>query len=88
VGLIQFAIEKEGIPTISITHLADLTKKIRVSRSLHLRFPLGRSFGRADDQQMQRQILLDAIHYLREINVSETMIKLPYKWKGKKGNES
>jgi D-proline reductase (dithiol) PrdB len=83
VGLIQFAIEKEGIPTISITHLAELTEKIRVPRSLHLRFPLGRSFGRAGEQHMQRQILLDSIHYLREIGVPETMIKLPYKWKGR-----
>jgi D-proline reductase (dithiol) PrdB len=88
VGLIQFAIEKAGIPTISITHLAELTEKVRVPRSLHLRFPLGRSFGRAGEQQMQRQILLDAIHYLKEIDVSETMIKLPYKWKGKNRNES
>jgi D-proline reductase (dithiol) PrdB len=83
VGLIQYAIEKEGIPTISITHLAELTKKVRVPRSLHLRFPLGRSFGKAGEQDMQRQILLNAIHYLSEIDIPETMIKLPYKWRGK-----
>ncbi len=82
-GLIQYAIEKAGIPTISISHLVDLTQKVRVPRSLHIRFPLGRSFGRAGELDMQRQILLDAMHYLREINSPETMIKLPYKWKGK-----
>lgn len=82
-GLIQFAIEKAGIPTISITHLAELTKKVRVPRSLHVRFPLGRSFGRAGEHYMQYQILQDSIHYLSEINVPETLIKLPYKWKGK-----
>lgn len=82
-GLIQFAIEKAGIPTISITHLAELTKKVRVPRSLHVRFPLGRSFGRAGEHSMQYQILQDSIHYLSEINVPETLIKLPYKWKGK-----
>lgn len=82
-GLIQFAIEKAGIPTISITHLAELTKKVRVPRSLHVRFPLGRSFGRAGEYSMQYQILQDSIHYLSEINVPETLIKLPYKWKGK-----
>ena len=82
-GLIQYAIEKAGIPTISISHLADLTLKVRVPRSLHLRFPLGRSFGRAGELEIQRQILLDAIRYIKEIDVPETMIKLPYKWKGK-----
>lgn len=82
-GLIQYAIEKAGISTISITHLAELTSKVRVPRSLHLRFPLGRSFGRAGEVEMQKQILLDSIHYLKEIEKPETMIKLPYKWKGK-----
>lgn len=83
-GLIQYAIEKAGIPTISISHLAELTLKVRVPRSLHLRFPLGRSFGKAGEIDVQRQILLDAIRYLKEIEVPETMVKLPYKWKGKK----
>lgn len=82
-GLIQYAIEKAGIPTISISHLPELTNKVRVPRSLHLRFPLGRSFGRAGEVDIQRQIILDAIRYLKEIDVPETMIKLPYKWKGK-----
>jgi hypothetical protein len=84
VGLIQYAIEKAGIPTISITHLAELTEKVRVPRSLYLRFPLGRSFGRAGEIELQKQILLDCIHYLTEIKEPETMIKLPYKWKGKR----
>ena len=85
-GLIQYAIEKAGIPTISISHLAHLTKKVRVSRALHLKFPLGRSFGKAGEVEMQRQILLDSLHYLKEITKPETIIKLPYKWKGKYKN--
>jgi D-proline reductase (dithiol) PrdB len=84
VGLIQYEIEKAGIPTISISHLRDLTEKVRVPRAMHLRFPLGRSFGKANETELQKQILLDAIHYLKEINVPETIIKLPYKWKGSK----
>jgi D-proline reductase (dithiol) PrdB len=84
VGLIQNAIEKQGIPTISISHLVDLTEKVRVPRALHLRFPLGRSFGRAGEKELQRQILLDCIRYLSEINEPETIVKLPYKWKGRR----
>ena len=84
-GLIQYGIEKAGIPAISITHLAHLTKKVRVSRALQTKFPLGRSFGKAGEVDMQRQVLLDCLHYLKEIKESETIIKLPYKWKGKFG---
>jgi D-proline reductase (dithiol) PrdB len=85
VGLIQYAIEEAGIPTISISHLRDLTEKVRVPRALSLRFPLGRSYGRAQERELQKQILLDAIRYLGEITEPETIIKLPYKWKGSKG---
>jgi D-proline reductase (dithiol) PrdB len=84
VGLIQYAIEKAGIPTISISHLRDLTEKVRVPRALHLRFPLGRSFGKAGEVEFQKQILTDAIRFLGEIKEPETIEKLPYKWKGSK----
>lgn len=81
-GLIQFEIEKVGISTISISHLRDLTEKVRVPRALHLRFPLGRSFGRAGEVELQKQILMDAIRFLGAMTEPETIIKLPYKWKG------
>lgn len=84
-GLIQYGIEKAGIPTISITHLGNITKKVRVSRALQTKFPLGRSYGKAGEVEMQRQILLDCLYYLTEIKEPETIIKLPYKWKGKYG---
>lgn len=82
-GLIQYGIEKAGIPTISISHLIDLTKKVRVPRALYLRFPLGRSFGRAFEIEVQKQILRDCFYYLSNIHEAETIIKLPYKWKGR-----
>lgn len=81
-GLIQYGVERAGIPTISITHLVELTRKVRVPRALHLQFPLGRSFGRAGDQVTQRLILLDALHYLRAMEKPEMIIKLPYRWRG------
>lgn len=80
-GLIQYAIENEGIPTISISHLVNLTKKIRVPRALHLSLPLGRSFGVANNHSLQRKIILDMLHYLEEFDQPETIVKLPYRWK-------
>lgn len=82
--MIQYYVEKEGIPTISISHLPNLTEKIRVPRALQIRFPLGRSFGQAYENELQKEILLQLIHYLSLINEPETIVKLPYKWKRKK----
>ena len=82
-GLIQYGIEKAGIPAISITHLAHLTRKVRVSRALQTKFPLGRSFGKAGEVDMQSRVLRDCLHYLKEIKESEMIVKLPYKWEAK-----
>jgi D-proline reductase (dithiol) PrdB len=82
--LIQYAIEKEGIPTLSITHLPELTQKVRVPRALHLKYPLGRSFGRAGERDIQRQILQDCLYYLEHIKEPETIEVLPYRWKGRR----
>ncbi|MBM4762968.1 hypothetical protein GNT69_11870 [Bacillus sp. B15-48] len=81
--MIQYAIEKAGISTISISHLGHLTKKVRVPRALQIKFPLGRSFGKAGEIEMQRKILVDCLYYLKEMTEPETMVKLPYKWKGR-----
>jgi len=82
--LIQYYVEKAGIPTISISHLLNLTEKVRVPRALFIRFPLGRSYGQAFETELQKEILLQLINHLNEINIPETIIKLPYKWKRKK----
>lgn len=80
-GLIQYGIEQAGISTISISHLHELTEKIRLPRALHLRFPLGRSFGKAGEHELQKQILKDCLHYIKEMETPETIVKLPYKWR-------
>ena len=63
-GLIQYGIEKVGIPAISITHLAHLTRKVRVSRALQTKFPLGRSFGKAGEVDMQRHSIIRLLNAL------------------------
>jgi hypothetical protein len=81
VGLIQKAVEKTGIGTISITHLPDLSKKVSVPRALHLRFPLGRSFGAAGRKDLQRKIVVDMLEGISSINEEEPIVTLPYRWK-------
>lgn len=80
-GLIQKEVEKANIATISITHLPDLTEKVNAPRALHLRFPLGRSFGAAGRKDLQRKIVMDMLTKLNEFNEAEKIIKLPYRWR-------
>jgi len=80
VGLIQRAIEEKGIRTASITHLPNVTEKVRPPRSLFLRFPLGRSFGQAGASELQKNILWDAIQFATT-GEPESIVELPYRWK-------
>nr|WP_240377589.1 hypothetical protein [Bacillus piscicola] len=80
-GLIQQEVEKAGIATISITHLLDLTKKVGVPRALHLRFPLGRSFGDAHRKDLQKQIVTDLLEAIQTIREPRTVRELPYRWR-------
>lgn len=80
-GLIQKAVEKVGIATVSISHLPDLSKKVAVPRALHLRFPLGRSFGAAGRRDLQQKIVIDMLKSINLITGEENIVTLPYRWK-------
>lgn len=64
VGLIQSVIEKQGIPTTSISLLRKVTEKVKPPRSLFVDLPLGYPLGRPHDPAMQREILLAVLHLL------------------------
>ncbi len=64
VGLIQSVIEKQGIPTSSISLLREVTRKVHPPRSLFVDLPLGYPLGRPHDAEMQREILVATLRLL------------------------
>ena len=82
VGLIQREVEKAGIRTAAVAHLPRSAKKGRPPRVMHLAFPMGRAFGRANDKEMQKDILLDLLNFAIE-GGREEFKTLPYEWKEK-----
>ena len=60
-GLVQRAIEAAGIPTVSVTMLPDLTRKVGVPRAVRVSFPLGHPFGFPGQAFLQRRILSEMI---------------------------
>lgn len=79
--MIQKAVEKAGIATVSISHIPELSKKTGVPRALHLRFPLGRSFGPAGRVDLQKKIVLDMLNSLNSITEENNLVQLSYRWK-------
>lgn len=65
VGLIASVIEKTGIPTVGISLLQMVTKKVRPPRSLYVPFPFGYPLGKPNDPKLQHQIVRGALDLLQ-----------------------
>jgi hypothetical protein len=81
VGLVQRAIEAEGIPTVGISILKEVTEKVRPPRTLFLRYPFGHPLGEAFNAAQQRTILLDALHALETMVEPGTILEAGYTWR-------
>jgi len=81
VGLVQRAIEATGIPTIGITLQKDITRRVRPSRALYLRYPFGHPMGEAFATAQQRTILVDALRALETATVPGAIVEPGYRWK-------
>jgi D-proline reductase (dithiol) PrdB len=81
VGLVQRAIEAEGIPTVGISILREVTEKVRPPRSVFLRYPFGHPLGEAFNVAQQRAILQDAIAGLETITEPGTILEPGYPWR-------
>jgi D-proline reductase (dithiol) PrdB len=80
VGLVQRVIEEAGIPTISLTLLPFITRKVKVPRAMAVDFPFAHPLGKPFDVEQQMSIINDAFRELTSITEPGTIVELPYKW--------
>jgi len=81
VGLLQFVIEREGIPTVAITFNADLTQLVGTPRALSVRFPYGAPFGNPLNRWLQTRVLDEALALLDSATAPNTIRASEYRWK-------
>lgn len=80
-GLIQRAIEEQGIPTIGISIVREYTEKVKPPRTIFLRWPFGHPLGEAFNRAQQRAVLLKAFEALGQIETPGSIIDVPWQWK-------
>jgi hypothetical protein len=78
VGLIQRAVESEGISTISITLSTEITRKVRPPRAIYPGFPLGHPLGYPGQIFRHLKILRLLLKYLEKIASPGTIIELDW----------
>lgn len=69
VGLVQAAIEREGISTVSISLLREVTTLIRPPRALFVPYPLGYPLGEPNNPALQHRIIAAALSLLLRTDV-------------------
>ena len=79
-GLVARVVEEQGIPTVTVSTGRDITALVRPPRSLFVNFPMGNTFGRIGDSEMQTNILRLALDLLVTAEEPGVMVDLPLKW--------
>lgn len=80
-GLLQRAIEVEGMPTIGISLQKEVTSKVKPPRALFLRYPFGHPLGEAFHVQQQRTLVLQALKALETLEEPGTILEPGYAWR-------
>jgi hypothetical protein len=77
---VQRAIERRGIPTVSLTVALDVTEHLKPPRAVFLPFMMGHHFGVPFHKQLQRRIIIKALNFLSTAEQSGEIKMLPVKW--------
>lgn len=80
VGLVQGAVERAGISTVTLSMRPEITAFMNVPRAAYVRFPMGNPFGEPH-QPAQRRLIFDRLLELLETATEPTFVELPYRWR-------
>lgn len=80
-GLIQKAIEREGIPTVGVSIARRFTEEVRPPRSVFVKWPMGHPLGEPGRVDTQTAVIRAAFKVLVTSSVPGIIVDLPYRWK-------
>lgn len=81
VGLAARAIERVGIPTVSLSIVREVTERTPPPRALFLRFPFGHALGQPGHRDEHFAVLLLALTLLFEADRPGTIRDAGLRWK-------
>jgi len=77
---VQRAIERRGIPTVSVTVARDVTEHLKPPRAAFVPFMMGHHFGVPFHRDLQRRIILEALDRLTHAEQSGEIHAIPVTW--------
>lgn len=76
----QRAIERKGVPTVSVTVALDVTEHSKPPRAVFVPFMMGHHFGVPFYVELQRKIICEALDHLVNARQSGEVRRLPITW--------
>jgi len=80
VGLVQRVLEANGIATVALSWIPDLTRAVGVPRLAGIGYPPGRPLGRPHDPDGQRAVLRATLELLASARGPDSYLALPFEW--------
>lgn len=80
-GLAARAIEKQGIPTVALSIVREITEKTPPPRALYLRFPFGHALGERGAREQHHRVLALAFQLLFEAAAPGTLRDGGLRWR-------
>jgi len=77
---VQRAIERRGIPTVSVTVARDVTEHAKPPRAVFVPFMMGHHFGVPFHRELQRRIILEALDRLAKAERSGDIHTILVTW--------
>ena len=72
--------EREGLPTVSVSIVKEITLALRPPRAVFVPWPLGHPFGKVENLEQQRAVLYDMIELLESADAPGTLIERNHPW--------
>ena len=72
--------EREGVATVSVSIVKEITVELRPPRAVFVPWPLGHPFGKAGNIEQQRAVLYDMIKLLESAGAPGALIERDHSW--------
>ncbi len=79
-GLVSRVVEERGIATVNVSTGRDITAHTLPPRTVFVNHPMGNPFGRPEQKDLQREILMQALKMLESCQTPGELVDLPHDW--------
>ena len=81
VGLVQRDIEYQGISTVGISIVREISEKVKPPRTYFLKYPFGHALGEPFNKKQQMAIFKECLDVLESAQEPGIIVDSPYRWR-------